>query len=148
MNALTRTGSRKKLMGLAPVPGVMRRFMAAPDWPFMDWPEDMKIDIEERNRFYHVKAEIPGVKKEDIRVNVDGRQVSIFAHSREEKKETKKHDGEGMLLQEMHCGSWSRSFTLPHEVDDAAAEASFANGVLQLTLPKRPQANHKVIAIK
>lgn len=148
MAALTRFEPRADLTSFDPFPDLFRRFMRLADWPAMPTAEDMRLDIEETDKQYQVKAELPGAKKEDIRINVDGNHVSIFAESREEKKETKKHNGERMLMHETHYGSWSRSFTLPHEVDDKSADAKFENGVLSLVLPKRTPASARSIAIK
>lgn len=147
MTALNRFEPRD-LMSVDPFPDMFRRFMRMADWPAVRMPEEMKLDIEENDKEYHIKAELPGAKKEGIRVSVDGDHVSIFAESKEEKKETKKNNGERTLLHEMHYGSWSRGFTLPHEVDDKSADAKFENGVLSLTLPKRSPASGKTIAIK
>lgn len=154
MTAPTRFEPRTDLLASDPFSDLFRRFMRMSDWPSMRMPEalrmpeDMKLDVTENDKEYIVKAELPGAKKEDIRISVDGSYVSISAETKEEKKETKKHNGERTLLHEMHYGSWSRGFTLPHEVDDKTADAKFENGVLSLTLPKRAPATSKSIAIK
>lgn len=147
MTALTRLEPRTDLMAFDPLPDMFRRFLRMADWPALRMPEEMKLDISETDKEYLVKAELPGAKKEDIRVTVDGSYVSISAEVKEEKKETKKHDGERTLLHETHYGSWSRAFTLPHEVDDKTAAASFENGVLSLMLPKRAPASAHTLAI-
>ena len=93
----------------------------------------IKVDVEEKDDSYLVKADVPGVTKEDIHVDVDGNMVSITAEVRREKKEEK----EGKVLRsERYFGTVSRAFTLPMEVDYTKAEAKFADGVLRLTLPK------------
>lgn len=146
MAALTRFEPREEL-ALDAFPDFFRRFMHMADWPGMPRVQDMKLDVTENDKEYVVKAQLPGAKKEDIRVSVDGNYVSIAAEVREEKKETKKHDGERMLLHEMHYGSLSRGFTLPHEVDEKTCDAKYENGVLSLTLPKRAPATGKTLAI-
>lgn len=148
MNSLVRSEPRTSLLASDPFADMFSRFMRMGDWPSLRMTEEMKLDVTENDKEYLVKAELPGAKKEDIHVSVDGGYVSISAETREEKKETKKHDGERTLLQEMHYGSWSRGFTLPHEVDDKSADAKFENGVLMLTLPKRAPAASKTISIK
>ena len=105
-------------------------------------PPAIKLDVEEADDRYLVKADIPGVAKDDIRVDVDGNLVTISAEVRREKKDEK----EGKVLRsERYYGTMSRSFTLPVDVEFAKAEARYADGVLKLTLPKRKGAStHRV----
>ena len=104
----------------------------------------IKVDLSEQDGSYAVKAEIPGVKKEDIHVEIDGNQVSISAEVRQD-KEVK--DGERVLRSERYFGQVSRSFQLAHDIDEAAASASFKDGVLALTLPKKTVAGGKRLTI-
>ena len=90
-------------------------------------------------------AELPGVKKEDIQLTIDGAQVTLAA---EIKREKDAKDGERVLHTERVYGKVSRSFTLPQEIDDAAAQAKFSDGVLELTLPKKAAAARKQITIQ
>ena len=105
-------------------------------------PPSIKLDVEETPEHYLVKADMPGVTREDIRVDVDGNMVTIAAEVRREKKEEK----EGKVLRsERYHGTMSRSFTLPVDVEFAKVEARYADGVLKLTLPKaRGTAAHRV----
>jgi HSP20 family protein len=105
----------------------------------------MKLEVKEDDNAYKVQAEIPGVKKEDIQVEVDGDQVSIRAEVKQEKEEKK---GEKVLHSERYYGMVSRSFTLPSEVDEKATEARYRDGVLELTLPKKKGGGGKRIAIQ
>jgi HSP20 family protein len=98
-------------------------------------PATIKMDVTEQNGAYLVKAEIPGVGKEDIQVSIEGNQVTIGA---EVKREKDVKDGERVLRSERYYGSVFRGFTLPVEVDEAASEARYENGVLQLKLVKKP----------
>lgn len=93
-----------------------------------------KLDVVERDNAYEVRAELPGAKKEDIAVDIDGSWVAISAkvNTQSEKKE-----GEKLLYSERSHESYARSFELPQAVDSARAAARFENGVLTLTLPKR-----------
>ena len=91
-----------------------------------------------------MKAEIPGVTKDDISVAIDGNQVSISA---EVKKEKEEKEGEKVLHSERYYGSVYRSFTLPMDVDQSKSEAKYANGVLELTLPKKAGAAAKQLEI-
>jgi HSP20 family protein len=105
----------------------------------------IKIDVSEDDKAYAVHAEIPGVKKEDIHVTIDGNQVAISAEVKNE-KEVK--EGEKLLRSERYYGKVSRAFTLGNDVDEATAEAKYNNGVLELRLPKRIVAKTKKLAIQ
>ena len=105
----------------------------------------MKVDIAEKNGAYVVTAELPGVKKEDIQVSIDGAEVSLAAEVRREKEVAK---DERVLHAERVYGKVTRSFALPQEVDEAKAEAKFRDGVLELTLPKKAAAARKQVTIQ
>lgn len=104
----------------------------------------LKIDVKEQDKAYVVHAEMPGIKKEDIHVSIDGALVSISAERKEE-KEVK--EGERLLRSERYFGKVSRSFQLGQDVDDAAASAKFTDGVLELTLPKKVATQSKRLTI-
>ncbi len=108
-------------------------------------PASIKVDVKEQEDAYQVHAELPGVKKEDIHVTVDGNLVSISA---ETKRENEVKEGERILRSERYFGKVSRSFQLGQEVDDGRAAARFNDGVLELTLPKRAQSVSKRLAIE
>jgi HSP20 family protein len=105
----------------------------------------MKIEVAENKDAFTVKAEVPGVKKEDIQVSIDGDQVSISAEVKQE-KEVK--EGERVVHSERYYGKVARAFRLGHEIDEAAANAKYADGVLELTLPKKAAAKSKQIAVQ
>lgn len=94
----------------------------------------IKMDVSETDQAYMVKAEIPGVKKEDIKVAVEGNQVSISAEIKKEKEEK---EGETVVRSERYYGQQSRSFTLASDIDDTKAVARYQDGVLELSLPKK-----------
>jgi HSP20 family protein len=104
----------------------------------------MKIDVTKAEDTYTVKAEIPGVKKDDIQVSIDGNEVTI---SGEIKKESEEKKGEEMLRSERYYGKVSRSFTLPHDVDEAKVVAKYADGVLKLTLPMKSKSASRKITV-
>jgi len=104
----------------------------------------IKMDVKEADGKYVVNAEIPGVNKDDIHVTVDGNRVSISAEVKQE-KETK--EGSRVIRSERSYGVASRSFTLADEVDQNKVEAKYNNGVLELTLPKKPGSTRKEISI-
>lgn len=113
---------------------------------FEGQPEvQVKMDVSEDEKAYTVHAEIPGVKKEDIHVTIDGNQVAISAEVRNE-KEVK--EGEKVLRSERYYGKVSRAFTLGQDVDEAAAQAKYCNGVLELRLPKQVAAKARRLNIQ
>jgi HSP20 family protein len=108
-------------------------------------PPSIKMDVKEQGDNYLVHAELPGVKKEDIHVVVDGNQVSISAEVKQE-KEVK--EGDRVLRSERYFGKVSRSFQLGQEIDDSKAAAKFNEGVLELTLPKRAASPNKRLTVE
>ena len=94
----------------------------------------MRLDVSEDDSNYVVRADLPGVQKEDIHVNLDENQVSISAEIKRQKEDEK---DKNMICSERYEGKVFRSFTLDCKVDEAKAEAKFIDGVLKLTLPKR-----------
>jgi len=104
----------------------------------------MKIDVKEDEKGYTVQADIPGVKKEDIQVDIDGDTVSVRAEMKREKEEKK---GEKVVYSERSYGMVSRSFSLPTEVDDKSAKAEYKDGVLKLQLPKKANGGGHRISI-
>ncbi|MGH8707272.1 MAG: Hsp20/alpha crystallin family protein [Burkholderiales bacterium] len=105
----------------------------------------MKVDVAEKNGAYLVSAEVPGVKKEDIHVSVDGAQVTLEAEVKMEREAGK---DERVLHVERVYGKTTRSFTLPQELDESKVEAKYSDGVLELTLPKKAAAARKQITIQ
>lgn len=112
--------------------------------PRADLPR-MKVEVAEKNGSYLLTAELPGVSKEDIQVTVDGAQVTLAA---EVKREKEISEADRVLASERSFGKVTRSFTLPQELDEAKVEAKFANGVLELALPKKAQPERKRITIQ
>jgi HSP20 family protein len=105
----------------------------------------LKLDVSEDDKAYTVHAEIPGVKKEDINVSIEGNQLAISAEVKNE-KEVK--EGEKVLRSERYFGRVSRVVALPQDVDETSARAKYNNGVLELLLPKRTSAKAKSITIQ
>jgi len=97
-------------------------------------PVVIRMDVKETPDGYVVHAEMPGLKKEDINVEIDGNQVTLHA---EVKRETEAKEGEKVLRTERYYGNVYRSFTLPHELDEAASIASYKDGVLELKLTRK-----------
>lgn len=121
---------------------MFKGFMVRP--VLRDMEPEIKLDVSEDDKTYTVRAEIPGVAKEDIKVAVDGNEVSISA---EVKKEKEEKAGKKLIRSERYYGSMYRSFTLDHDLDADATKAKYADGVLELTLPKKPGTAGKEIKV-
>ena len=104
-----------------------------------------RVEITEKDNAYVLRGELPGVRKEDINVSVDGDTVAVTAEARSE-KEVK--DGERVLRSERYYGKLYRAFTLGQAVEENAVQAKYADGVLELTLPKKAAAQAKRITIQ
>ena len=107
-------------------------------------PMNIKVDVSRSDDTYTVKAEMPGIKKDDITVSIDGGQVTISGEAKKEKEEKK---GEEVIRSECYYGKVSRSFTLPQDVDEAKAQAKYADGVLTLMLPVKAKAGSRKLTV-
>ena len=114
--------------------------------PWSSWePEPrIKIDVSETDDAYVVKADAPGVSKEDIKVTVEGNFVTI---EYELKKEENREENGKTVRNERYYGMQSRSFALAQEVDESRAEAMYRDGVLELKLPKKPGSTKTRLAV-
>lgn len=104
-----------------------------------------RIDVVENEHGYQVEADLPGVTKNDVKVSVDGQRVTIEAEAR---RESERKEGETVMHAERVIRKYSRSFELPHEVDDSQAVAKLENGVLTLTLPKKQAAQSRLLTVQ
>jgi HSP20 family protein len=107
---------------------------AALVWENRAEPLPIRFDVRESAEAYSVNAELPGVKKEDIHVEIEGSEVTISAETR---PDTEQKDGDKWLRTERYFGKSARRFALPQELDASKAVAKFTDGVLELTLPKK-----------
>lgn len=105
----------------------------------------IKVNVTRSENAYAVEAEMPGVKKEDIHVTVDGGMVTLSGEVKREKEEKK---GEQVVRAERYFGKIERSFSLPQEIDQAAVQARYADGVLKLSLPLREKKSARAIEVK
>lgn len=117
-------------------------------WPRLRWPEEVamafpSVDVFEDDDNVVVKAELPGVNKDDLDVNVEENTITI---SGEKKKEEKKEEKDYYRIERSY-GSFKRSFSLPAEVESAKAKARFKDGVLEVTIPKSEKAKKKQIKV-
>lgn len=94
----------------------------------------IRLDVSETDDAYTVRAEMPGVKKDDVKITIDGNKVAIRAENRSEHEEKQ---GETVLRRERYYGVQSRSFILADEIEDTSATAKYEDGILTLHLPKR-----------
>jgi HSP20 family protein len=129
-----------------PLDDIFRGFFVRPvDFGAQQEAPAVRVDVKENDKAYLVHAELPGVKKEDIHVDIDGAVVSITA----ERKQEKEVKEEGRTLRtERYFGKVSRSFQLALEIDDSQAVAKYTEGVLELTLPKKAAVQAKRVSIQ
>ena len=104
-----------------------------------------RVDVTENENAYRLHAEIPGVKKEDIQITVDGDTVAVSAEVKHEKDAK---NGERVLRSERYYGKVYRAFTLGQPIDETGTAAKYADGVLEVTLPKKAAAQAKRITIQ
>ncbi|HEX4763238.1 MAG TPA: Hsp20/alpha crystallin family protein [Usitatibacter sp.] len=107
-------------------------------------PLPIRVDVSETADAYTVAAELPGVKKGEIHVEIEGNEVTISAETRREDRK----EGEKYLRLERAYGKTARRFALPQDLDESKAEAKFADGVLELKLPKKAAATGRKVAIQ
>jgi HSP20 family protein len=110
-----------------------------------DEPAPIRFDVRETPEAYVVSAELPGVKKEDISVEIEGSEVTLAAES---KRATSAENGDKWLRTERYFGKAARRFALPQEVDEAKAVAKYDNGLLELTLPKKAAVTGRKLSIQ
>ena len=117
-----------------PLDDFLRSVMVKPLTETKDQALSLAIDVRENEHAYLVSADIPGARKEDIQVNINGAHVSI---SVERKNEKSVNEHEKILRSERSFGKVSRAFEMEHEIDESQASAKYAEGVLELLLPKK-----------
>ena len=130
---------------------MLDRYSRSVDWPFrggrelrtkgVDWAP--RVDISENDDNFCIKAEVPGIKREDVKINIEDHVLSIRGENKQEKEEK----GEKFHRVERYYGTFSRSFTLPENVDEAGIDASFKDGLLTVTIPKTAIARPKAIEV-
>ncbi len=108
-------------------------------------PETIRLDVKEAGNSFVVSAEVPGVSKENIHVDIDGNEVSIRAEVKQEDAQT---EDERVLRSERFFGLVARSISLPAEIDESASKARYEHGVLTLTLPKKSRSGQARITIE
>ena len=126
-----------------------RNMMRFGRWPWAEWPARLEaklpaVDVIDRLEDILVRADVPGVKKEDLDISVSDNAVTIRGTTRreEEKKE------EQYYRRELSRGEFSRTVTLPADVDSDRARASFKDGVLELILPKTAPSQRRSVKVE
>jgi HSP20 family protein len=109
-----------------------------------DMAVNPRLNIAETDKAFEVEVELPGIAKEDIKVAIDNRRITIEADA---KQESAQKEGEHIVYAERVTRKFARSFTLPADVDDAGAQAKLENGILMLTLPKKEAGHAKRLTI-
>ena len=102
------------------------------------------LDVAESDAGYNVSLDLPGVAKEDVKIAIDGRHISVSAKSQREETQ---RDGERLIYRERAAASFERSFALPEEIDEDASLAKLDNGVLSLTLAKKRLAPARTLTV-
>lgn len=115
-------------------------------WRNLPQEPQIRMDVTEDDGAYHVKAEIPGVDKENVKVSIDGNVVSVRAEVRRESEQ--KHNGEKTIRSERYYGMQSRVFSLDRDIDQTKAEAKYEKGLLLLTLPKKQGSTTRELAVQ
>jgi HSP20 family protein len=108
-------------------------------------PDKIRVDISENDNAYTVTAEVPGVAKEDIHVNIEGNVVTLRAEVRQHDRQEK---DDALVHSERYYGAVSRSFQLPVDIDDSQSNARYENGVLTLTLNKKRGNGSRRLAVE
>jgi HSP20 family protein len=108
-------------------------------------PTQIRMDVKEDDKAYVITAEVPGVKKDEINVSIDGNEVTISA---EVKRNREDKQGEKVLRTERYYGKIYRSVVLPQDVDEAHAQAKYSDGVLELTLPKKEAVSARRVTVQ
>ena len=126
--------------------GRMRPVFLRPNRMVRRWSEEweLPLDISQTEDSIAIKASVPGIRPEDVEVTIEGKTLTLRGEFKAE-EETKE---ENVLLQERRYGSFCRSVTLPTGLDTDKAEATYENGVLTLSIPKREETKPKSIKVK
>lgn len=129
-----------------PFESMFRRFMEPVRLEMEGGALDMRVDVTEIDGIYKIRADIPGAKKDDINVRIDGNLIQIDAEMKRQKDS--KENGGKVLRSERWEGTVSRTFTVAQDVDDTKASAKYEDGVLTLELPKKATTTSKRLAIQ
>lgn len=128
--------------------GRFRPWWPSVRWPEIKWPTEVEVhpsaDIFENKDEIIVKAELPGMAKEDVNVNITENTITLSGEKKKEEKVEKKD----YYRLERSYGSFSRSFSLPADVQTEKAKATFKDGILEIRVPKTEEAKKKQVKVK
>ncbi len=130
--------------GVEPMDEMFRQMLRPWRTELAERAPQIKLDVHENDTSYTVKAEVPGVSKDDIDVRIEGNRVTLSA---EVKKDTEEKKDGRVLRSERQYGFASRSFTLACDIDEAKSEARYKDGILELSLPKKTKASSNRLPI-
>lgn len=147
MNPLIRTAPRGPLAGrYNDFDNLFEGFFRPLRWVEEGASEGLvpRMDVSERDGEFVVKAEMPGIKKDDIEISLENGVLTISAETR---SETEEKEGERVIRQERRYGKYLRSLRLGKEIDEKQVKASYKDGVLELVLPKAEAVKPKKISV-
>ncbi len=107
-----------------------------------------RVDVRETRNAYIMDVDLPGLTEKDVEINLKDRVLSISSLQEARKEETKKNDGIEYLIRERRESSFTRRFTMPEDINCENVEAVFKNGVLTISIPRRPETQPRQITIK
>jgi HSP20 family protein len=148
MNNLARLGERNRSWEVfGDFDGLMGHWFRAPTMVHReDNAKAPAMDISESESAFMVKAEVPGVSREDLDVTISDGVLTISAEPHKEKKDEEKSGR--LIRQERYNGKFVRSFRLGVDIDETKVEAHYEHGVLNLVLPKTAQVKPRKVDIK
>ena len=108
-----------------------------------------KVDVQATKESYELEMELPGLTEKDVTIDLKDREITIASvdDAKEEKKEAKEEVKATYLVKERVATHFSRSFTLPDDIDSEGVNAKFQNGLLTITIPRKAESKARRIAI-
>lgn len=107
-----------------------------------------KVDVRETDKAYVMDVDLPGVTEKDVEINLKDRVLTIASVQEADREDKKKEGKEEYIIRERRTACFSRKFTLPEDIETEKVSAEFKNGVLTITIPRRPEVQPRQIAIK
>lgn len=107
-----------------------------------------RVDVLETNDAYVMHMDLPGLSEKDVEINLKDRVLTIGSIQEAEKEEKKTEDNSEYIIRERHASCFSRKFSLPQDIVSENVSAEFKNGVLTVSIPRKPEAQPRQISIK
>ncbi len=124
---------------------LMQGLFEADRTPTESSAQNLAIDVRETANAYEVEAALPGLRKDEVKISIDAGRVTIAAESVQKRANV---EGEKLIHAERTAGKYSRTFSLAADLDEAGIAARLENGILTLTLPKKPLVQAKQIVVQ